>query len=266
MSLSQFLIVNIPSALLATIVVLAAMGAALAGALISRRIVPHHKLRGHNDVAGFLFGTIGVIYAVLMAFCTIAVWEDYKDAQSTAESEAVYLESVYRNVGAFPEQPRLRIQGLLRRYVHEIITDEWKTMGERGEPSETVQQVEEELWAAFIQFEPQTAREQLFAAEAVGKFDEACEMRRTRLNCSREGVDGLVWAVLIVCGILTVVFSFFFGIENRRAQILMTSCLAVIIGLILFTILEYQYPFSGDLSIAPEALEQLPLADGSGAP
>ena len=31
----------------------------------------------HNEVAGFIFATVGVVYAVLLAFVVIVVWEQF---------------------------------------------------------------------------------------------------------------------------------------------------------------------------------------------
>jgi hypothetical protein len=41
------------------------------------------RRQGHNDVAGFIYAVVGVIYAVLLALMVIAVWEDYEKARDT---------------------------------------------------------------------------------------------------------------------------------------------------------------------------------------
>ena len=60
-------------------------------------------------------------------------------------------------------------------------------------------------------------------------------------------------------GIITVIFSFFFGSENLKAQLIMTTLLAVLIVLILFTILIMDFPFSGDMAVSPDAFKQVLL-------
>ena len=42
----------------------------------------------NNEIAGFKFATVGVIYAVLLAFSVIVVWEKFNDAQTTVAGEA----------------------------------------------------------------------------------------------------------------------------------------------------------------------------------
>ena len=45
-------------------------------------------LARHNDVAGFIYAALGVIYAVLLALVVIAVWGEYDAASVTVEQEA----------------------------------------------------------------------------------------------------------------------------------------------------------------------------------
>jgi hypothetical protein len=46
-----------------------------------------------------------------------------------------------------------------------------------------------------------------------------------------------MWAVLLGAGVITIGFSFLFGTRHAAAQVLMTSGLAMMIGLVLFFIL-----------------------------
>ena len=48
-----------------------------------RRAVGVEKLALNNEVAGFIFAIIGVVYAVLLAFVVIAVWEKFSEGQTS---------------------------------------------------------------------------------------------------------------------------------------------------------------------------------------
>jgi hypothetical protein len=61
---------------------------ALAGLEVVQRLVPATSRQPHNDVAGFIYAALGVIYAVLLALVVIAVWEEYDAASVTVEQEA----------------------------------------------------------------------------------------------------------------------------------------------------------------------------------
>jgi hypothetical protein len=52
------------------------------------RLVPSLWRQRHNDVAGFIYAALGMIYAVLLALLVIAVWGEYQAADETVEQEA----------------------------------------------------------------------------------------------------------------------------------------------------------------------------------
>src|SRR5919112_1402313 len=61
---------------------------ALVGFELVHRLVPAQSRQRHNDVAGFIYAALGVIYAVLLALVVITVWEEYQAASETVEEEA----------------------------------------------------------------------------------------------------------------------------------------------------------------------------------
>lgn len=115
----------------------------------------------------------------------------------------------------------------------------------------------EKVWEITASFEPKTEAEKIFFSEMLQKMNQAVEMRRQRLQDSASGLHPSLWFVLLLGGIITVVFTFFFGSENLYAQLTMTTMLAVLIVLILFTILLMDFPYSGDLSIPVTPFRQV---------
>ena len=59
------------------------------------RLVPADSRRQHNDVAGFIYAALGVIYAVLLALVVIAVWEEFDAAKDTVEQEANAVAEIF---------------------------------------------------------------------------------------------------------------------------------------------------------------------------
>ncbi|MBV8404740.1 MAG: DUF4239 domain-containing protein, partial [Gammaproteobacteria bacterium] len=68
----------------------------MAGPYVVRRRVRFERLRGNNEVAGFKFAVIGVLYAVLLAFVVIISWERFYDAEKAITAEAGAAATVYR--------------------------------------------------------------------------------------------------------------------------------------------------------------------------
>ena len=61
--------------------------------------------------------------------------------------------------------------------------------------------------------------------------------------------------VLILGGVVTVGFTYLFGLENTLVHLLMVAALALIISMSLFTVAALDYPFKGDIRIHPSAYE-----------
>src|SRR5688572_33187567 len=61
---------------------------ALAGLALVQRLVPATSRQPHNDVAGFIYAALGVIYCVLLALVVIAEREEYRAASEAVEREA----------------------------------------------------------------------------------------------------------------------------------------------------------------------------------
>src|SRR5476651_2499325 len=98
---------------------------AVAGVYISRKIFHGKVQEGHNDVCVPIFLNAGVLFAVLLGFMVVAVWESYDTAKTTVATEATSLVPLYRASGNLPPEAATRIRELTREYIHQVIEDEW---------------------------------------------------------------------------------------------------------------------------------------------
>ena len=86
----------------------------LGGLELVQRLVPADSRQQHNDVAGFIYAALGVIYAVLMALVVIAVWEEYGAASDTVEQEANAAADIFWLADQLPEPRGTHVQELVR--------------------------------------------------------------------------------------------------------------------------------------------------------
>jgi hypothetical protein len=251
MSFIQALLYHIPTPVLGLLIVVAYVGFSVVGLFVIRVFSPSHKFKLHNDIAGSIFATLGVIYAVLLAFMVIVTWQNFDEAKKNVAWEANYLADLYRDSTPMTAAFRSELKTGLKNYVDSIINDEWPIMA-RGERSLKVQTAQSNLWALYGGFLPKNETEKVFFAESVKKLNEACETRRQRLLDATSGIHPILYFVLVFGGLITVAFTLLFGSENFGPQIVMTSMLAALIALTLFTIMALDYPFTGDISIKPD--------------
>ncbi len=236
--------------------------AALGGLELVNRLVPAEARRPHNDVAGFIYAALGVIYAVLLALVVIAVWEEFGQANDTVEQEANATAEIFWLAHRLPEPQGIRIQELTKAYAEEVVHEEWPLMQrgqlpmmeqEEGTPAGWV--IVDDIRENLQDIEPKTAADEQLYAEGLDQVQRLADARRMRLIAAEEGIPGVLWAVLIFGGIAAVSFTYLFGLESTWAHRLMVMILAAVIGLVLFTVGAMEHPFSGGARIGTGAFE-----------
>lgn len=247
----QSLLVNIPAWLLCFIMIVLYVGISIAGLLIIRKLYPHYKCKLHNDIAGFIFATLGVIYAVLLAFIVVITWQDFDKAENITISEANCIAALYRDATPFPAEFRAELKSELTNYVKDIINEEWQMMA-KGQRSAGAQKMQEELWILYSSFQPKNETQKIFFTESVKKLNLAAEMRRQRIIYASSGINPLLYFVLIAGSFITIAFTMLFGTENVIPHLIMVSLLAAMIAITLFTVIAMDYPFTGNISITPD--------------
>src|ERR671916_460307 len=236
---------------------------AVGGLALVQRLVPNAARQEHNDVAGFIYAVLGVIYAVLLALVVIAVWEDFGRARETVESEANATAEIFWLAHRLPDPERGRLQELSRSYAEEVVGREWPLMEEGSEvPLEQEEGAAPNGWtliddirATLQGFEPRTPAEEALYAEGLDQVEELASARRMRLVEAEEGLPAVLWVVLVFAGVAAVGFTYLFGLESTLAHMLMVGALAAVIGLVLFTVGAMEHPFSGGASIGTGAFE-----------
>ena len=97
--------------------------------------------------------------------------------------------------------------------------------------------------------------DQMRYEEMLVQLHDLGNARRERLLAAEQGLPPILWVVLILGGIITVFFTYLFGLENTLAHLLMVAALALVISMSLFTVAALDYPFRGDIRIHPTAYE-----------
>jgi hypothetical protein len=160
---------------------------AIGGMLLVRRSVTLSTLESHNQVAGFIYSVVGVVYAVLLAFIAIVVWQQHTSVQTQVEQEANQLGDLYRNAQVFPAEVRTRLQNQIRAYSRIVVEKEWPAMAKR-EASADAWAAFNQLWRAYQQVEARNDYESVWYAKSLDRLDQLGDYRRLRLLSNRPAV------------------------------------------------------------------------------
>lgn len=251
----QRALLYVPIIPLGIIMVFLAVAFSVLGSLIVLRLLPRQILKIHNDLTGQIFQATGTAYTVLLAFVVVMSWQSFDKAGTHAITEANCLVDLYKSSTAFVQPFGTDAQALIKEYAHVVINEEWPSLG-RGEESLKARSVLQNIWTLYTGYKLKTEEEKIFLAESIRKLDELREMRRLRIIDSRTGVHPILWFVLIIGGMVTISFTFFFGSDKFSNHAITASILSVIMALILLTILAFSFPYTGSVRVEPEAFQQ----------
>src|SRR5215472_11856330 len=230
------------------------------GTVLVRRYGNVKRLSPDTEIAGFKFGTIGVLYAVLLAFAIIVVWEKYSDAELDVVQEAGAAENIYRLSRGLSDNARVAVLRSIANYLKTAINVDWPTM-DQGASADTrvaTKQALDALYAALVSSTGQGDR--VVVSEMLRQVELITQSRRARLVRSEGAVPKALWPILLGGAAITIGFTFFFVTQRLLTQILMTALLAILILSELLIIVGLDRPFSGAIKIAPNALAAV-LAD-----
>lgn len=226
---------------------------AMSGPALIRRRIHLDRLRVNNEVAGFKFATVGVLYAVLLAFAVIVVWEKFAEAERTVAKEAGAVATLYRLSGGLDEETGSVFRQNLTDYSRAVINEDWPAM-EQGRDSAHVREALDRAYATILGLRPTEQRGAAIFNEVLRQLDLVTQARRDRLVTAAGTVPGVLWLVLFAGAVLTISFTFFFGTHNVVVQTLMTGMLSLLIFAGLFVIVAIDRPFAGSVKVQPEAL------------
>jgi hypothetical protein len=209
---------------------------ALAGLWVFRRVANIEHFKTEEPVVSFLFNTVGLIYAVILAFVVFAVWEHYSAAEEKVTAEAAALVVAYRDTALLPQPQRTTAQTGFRSYARYVMDHEWKTHG--TVLKHTTPDILNPIWAAY--------RQGNASAPVRDRLHDVEEARHLRHLAGESSLPAVFWPLLLGGGILTIAFSYFFLMRSLRAQHLMTAMLTMLIAGVLFLILTLNSPFTGE--------------------
>ena len=233
---------------------------AVGGLVLVQRLYSTDQRKQHNDVAGFIYAVLGVSYAVLLGLMLIAVWEKWNAAEAIATDEANELAGIFWYAHALPQPEGRHIQKLVRSYAQVVVEDEWPLMAQsRSSPKAWA--TLDELRGAILGLKPpkggtqQMGYDQMRYEEMLVQLHDLGNARRERLLAAEQGLPPILWVVLLLGGVITVSFTYLFGLQNTLVHLLMVAELALIVSMSLFTVAALDYPFRGDIHIHPSAYE-----------
>ncbi len=227
----------------------------ITGLLLVRRYVAHDELTTHHDVAGSFLSIVGTLYAVVLGFIVVASLNSFDKARLDVEQEANSLHDIFHLTRGMPSEQGHKLRQLCLDYAECMVNEEWACM-EQGVESQKAHQIAVAIWDNVIGFQPRESGQQDVHSSLLSQMNDLGDARRERLMASTPTYDKVVWLVLLLGATVTIVFTYFFGVENLGTQMIMTGLVTIILSLNLVLVAMFGYPFSGDVKVPSVAFER----------
>ena len=234
------------------------MGLTLTASLAIHRFTEFQMRKRHNDIAGFIFATVGVIYGVLLGFITVAVWEKYNAATDDVNRETADALLMYRNLNLYEDQGAAeKIKQQLQAYVHSVVEEEFPAMAKMKD-SPATDKAMDNLWANTKKLKPKSSYEQSQYDEILNNLNGIYHFRNERLETANNPkLIGVMRFIIILGALITLFFAILFAAENFWWHITMTAMVALLLCTILFILLELGHPFLSGTPVQPDGYIKL---------
>ncbi|MFF9196563.1 hypothetical protein ACF09L_15280 [Streptomyces sp. NPDC014779] len=205
-----------------------------------------------EDVAEYISMMVSVFYALILGLCLVSVWDNRAAADDRVQAEASALHQTYLLADALPAEQRGPVREAARSYAGHVVDVEWPRMAER-EP------LGDEGWTLLGRLRAEgelrgrgTTAQQIAAQELLAQIGYVDDARRGREAAAQERLSVVLWAGLVIGGVLTVAFMFLFGLNRSSTHVILVMGLS---GFIAFTVLlihQLDTPFGEAVGVGPD--------------
>lgn len=214
------------------------------------------SLRDSHDVAGFAYGVVGVVYAVLLGFMVLKAYDKSVAVHDALNDEARVLLDLGHHSLAFPDSVSQSMRIGLIRYANTVIEHEWPEMAHHAKLVNDRTSIDE-LWHLYLEQQPVSQREYVWFDHSINLIDDLSDARLRRQVASHEGIRPMMWGLLIVGGMIVVFFLYLFEVKSFFRHALFISLIAGSITFVLLVVLAFDHPFTGPNGIEPTMLDNV---------
>ncbi|KMO67767.1 uncharacterized protein DUF4239 [Mycobacterium sp. BK558] len=243
-------LLQFPPVVLGLIWIAVVVGISVGGLVLFRKVVSHTRLESANPVSSAVFQVAGVLYAVLVAFVVVVVWEQFGNAEDASSMEASAVADLLRDSNALPAAYRTEVQQNLVAYSRDVIDHEFPRM-RHGETIAEQSDALNNVWQAYLKVQPETRNEIAFFDHAIVRLNDLSANRKLRVSTGDASVPGELWVLLIGGGAVLMVFTYLFGTRDLLVHGLAVGLTASLLAFVMYLIFALEHPYVGALSVQP---------------
>jgi hypothetical protein len=223
--------------------------AALALTRVTQRLFAADELREGHEFTGALLAIVGTLYAVLLGLVVVDAMVRFERAMDGVQMESNCLADIFLLGDRLPEPYRTRIREHCRTYARQVVELEWPLM-ERGRMSPDARMTALAISTSLGGFEPASEAEKIIYPSLLEQIRQLWDRRRDRAGTCESGIPAVEWVALVMGAGVTMFLGGLFQVGCGRLKVVVTVLTALVIGLNLYLVCLFGYPFAGELSVS----------------
>jgi hypothetical protein len=232
----------------------------LAGFALVNRLLPAWRAERSAQVLGGVAAMVMTMFAVLLAFVIVNLYNSYDSAANNVAAEATSLTELVEDAGAFPPVVQRKIERAIAQYVVEIRDREFETL-RSGNADPRAEQLLANIHEVVQSYSPVTTAQQTFYTAVNEQLHTIVSERESRLDAAHTSIPKPLLYLMIVLAVLTLAITLLIVTHTRAVDVAIIVTLAIVISSGLFTAEILQYPFSGSIAVNSEPFNSPALAE-----
>ncbi len=249
--MTRQLLNDLPDWVLGLIMVAGTIIITLVALALVIRFLPAWRSERSNQVVAGIAAMVMTMFAVLLAFEIVNLYNSYDNATNNVAAEATSLTELVQDAHGFPADVQHRIRRAVADYVVEVRAREFGLL-RVGRSDPRAQELIANMFAAVESYSPTTPAQQAFYGSATGQLHTIIDQRESRLDAAETAIPGPLLWLLILLAILTLAMSLFIEVHYRPLDVAIVVTLAIVISAGFLTAAILQYPFSGSIAVNSE--------------
>lgn len=212
--------------------------------------------RENNDLVATLAKVAGILFAVVIGFIAITVINAFNTSVLSVENEANEVFTIWINSRVYPEKFERQVHQGVEKYLNLVIHEEWPLQSQ-GQVSLSTEQALESLYRLLIDYVPTSQAQQQVHNTIINKVSNAFINRKDRLFTNLHGVSKAVYSMICLSILIILCYVWSMATPSFPLHCILTCLLSIGIGVVVFLIVCFDYPFRGEISVGPEAFEKV---------
>ena len=215
------------------------------------------RARAFKGLSPGMLPPLGIIFGLLVGFIAAQVWSDFEKAKIAVVTEASALRSVLLLAESFPGDQEARLRALVGEHIDTAVNREWPEMASQRASLAGVPVHLLEALKVTLALSAANDGQKLAQSEIVSALERAMDARRQRIVTSRSTVSRIKWAGLLLQALCTLVAIAMVHSDNRTTCAIALTLFATGIAMAILLIGCYSRPFTGEISVGHELLDQV---------